>query len=258
VIQLGPDPDAGNVKVEPVRELLERVAYRPFEARWRIVIFDDADTMLEGAQSALLKTLEEPPSASIFVLITAQPDRVLITVRSRCPRVAFAPLSAGELAAHLHAAHGFTPEAAHAAAAASDGSVRAALESQTEAVVTIRNATRRMLEQVAHATGPRSRLLAAQAIVGKTQKGYGVGERESLAMHLRVLQTLLRDIGVLSTRAEGSPLANADLVKTLDGLCPAFDHARLVRAFTAVHRALDALGRNGSPKIVADWIALQI
>jgi DNA polymerase III subunit delta' len=260
VITLAPDPEAGNIKVEVVRELIDRVGYRPFEGRWRVVIIDDADTLLDSAQNALLKTLEEPPSSSVFVLVTAQPDALLVTVRSRCPQVRFAPLSAAEIAAHLQSAHAMPAREAHATAAASDGSIGIALESGTEAVTAIRDSARRLLEQLAWPAGVRGRFAAAQMIVGKTPKGFGAGERESVAMHLRVLQTMLRDIGVLSTSADSCALANADLTAVLEGLQPAFDHARLVHAFTAVHGAIDALGppRNGSPKIVADWVALQV
>jgi DNA polymerase III subunit delta' len=260
VITLAPDPEAGNIKVEVVRELLDRIGYRPFEGRWRVVIVDDADTLVDSAQNALLKTLEEPPSTSVFVLVTAQPDALLATVRSRCPQVRFAPLSAAEIAAHLQVVHGMPVPEAHAMAAAADGSIGTALEAGTEAVTAIRDGARRLLEQVARARGVRGRFAAAQMIVGKTPKGYGAGERESVATHLRVLQTMLRDIGVLSTSADGCALANADLTDVLEGLRPAFDHARLVHAFTAVHHAIDALGppRNGSPKIVADWVALQV
>jgi len=260
VMTLAPDPEAGNIKVEVVRELIDRIGYRPFEGRWRVVIIDDADTLLDSAQNALLKTLEEPPSTSVFVLVTAQPDALLATVRSRCPQVRFAPLAAAEIAAHLQVAHGMAVPEAHATAAAADGSIGTALEAGTEAVTVIRDGARRLLEQVARARGVRGRFAAAQMIVGKTPKGYGAGERESVATHLRVLQTMLRDIGVLSTSADGCALANADLTDVLEGLRPAFDHARLVHAFTAVHHAIDALGppRNGSPKIVADWVALQV
>jgi DNA polymerase III subunit delta' len=260
LILVEPDPESGNIKVDPVRAVLELVAYYPYEARRRVVIIDDADMLLQAAQNALLKTLEEPPSSSVFVLVTAHPDDLLPTVRSRCPTVRFAPLSAAEVAAHLEAVRGLDSSAAHAAAAASGGSVGAALEWGSEAVTAIRDGARQMLEQVANPRSLRGRLAAAQAIVGKTAKGFGAGERESVAMHLRVIQTLLRDMGVLSTSAEGCALANADLAAVLEGLRPAFDHARLVRAFTAVHEAIEALGptRNGSPKIVADWVALRI
>ena len=260
VIVVEPDAETGNIKVDPVRDVLERVVYRPYEGRRRVVIIDEAETLWQSAQNALLKTLEEPPSSSVFVLVTAHPDDLLPTVRSRCPAVRFAPLSSAEIAVHLRTAHGVSAEVAHAAAAAGAGSVGAALDWGTEAVTAIREGARQMLERLARSRTVRDRLAAAQAIVGKTPKGFGAGERESVAMHLRVVQTMLRDLGVLSTSAEGCALANADLAAVLTGLRPAFDHARLVHAFTAVHEAIEALGptRNGSPKIVADWVALRI
>ena len=171
VITLAPDPDAGTIKVDVVRELIDRIGYRPFEGRWRVIIVDDADTLLDSAQNALLKTLEEPPSTSVFVLVTAQPDALLATVRSRCPQLRFAPLSAAEIAAHLQAAHGMRAPEAHATAAASDGSIGTALESGTEAVTAIREGARRLLEQVARGGGVRGRFAAAQMIVGKTRRG---------------------------------------------------------------------------------------
>lgn len=260
VVLVEPDPETGNITVDRIREVLERVVYLPYEARRRVVIIDDAETLWQSAQNALLKTLEEPPSSSVFVLVTAHPDDLLPTVRSRCPVVRFAPLASAEVAAHLQAAHGLAAGVAHAAAAAGAGSVGAALAWGTEAVTAIREDARQMLERLARPRTARDRLSAAQAIVGKTPKGFGAGERESVAMHLRVLQTMLRDLGVLSTSVEGCALANADLTAVLTGLRPAFDHARLVHAFTAVHEAIEALGptRNGSPKIVADWVALRV
>src|SRR6266545_186608 len=66
--------DTGSIKIEQVRDVIDRAGYRPFEARRRVVIIDDADAMAAPAQSALLKTLEEPPSASVLALITSMPD----------------------------------------------------------------------------------------------------------------------------------------------------------------------------------------
>ena len=53
------------------------------------MIIDDADALLPEAQNALLKTLEEPPPASVFILVTSRPDVLLPTVRSRCQRLRF-------------------------------------------------------------------------------------------------------------------------------------------------------------------------
>jgi DNA polymerase-3 subunit delta' len=82
--------DTGAIKIDQIRDAVERAAYRPFEGRNRVVIVDDADTLVVAAQNALLKTLEEPPPSSIFILVTARPDVLLPTVRSRCIRLTFA------------------------------------------------------------------------------------------------------------------------------------------------------------------------
>ena len=100
VLQVGPG-DTGAIKVDQVREAIERTAYRPFEGRRRVVIIDEADALMIGAQDALLKTLEEPPPASVFVLVTSRPDVLLPTVRSRCHRLRFGRLAPAEVAAVL-------------------------------------------------------------------------------------------------------------------------------------------------------------
>jgi len=58
--------DSGTIKIEQVREVIDRSAYRPFEGRRRVVIVDEADALVIPAQHALLKTLEEPPPSSVF------------------------------------------------------------------------------------------------------------------------------------------------------------------------------------------------
>ena len=84
--------DSGSIKIEQVRDVVDRARYRPFEGRRRVVIIDEADALVAAAQNALLKTLEEPPPSSVFILVTARPDVLLPTVRSRCPQLRFRPL----------------------------------------------------------------------------------------------------------------------------------------------------------------------
>jgi hypothetical protein len=79
-----------------------------------------------------------------------------------------------------------------------------------------------------------------------------------MTRRLRALSSLLRDLGVLLSRADDRALANADLKPRLQPLLRSFDGDRAIRAFSAVDRALAALERNASPKIVADWVALQL
>jgi DNA polymerase-3 subunit delta' len=58
--------DSGTIKIDQIREIVDRSAYRPFEGRRRVVIVDGADALVAAAQNALLKTLEEPPAASVL------------------------------------------------------------------------------------------------------------------------------------------------------------------------------------------------
>ena len=76
-------------------------------------------------------------------------------------------------------------------------------------------------------------------------------------MRLDVLRSLVRDLGVIAARAS-DPLANLDLARDLQNLAPSFDLARLTRAYASIDKADAALGRNASPKIVADWVALNL
>jgi DNA polymerase-3 subunit delta' len=246
--------DTGVIRVDQVREAIERSAYRPFEGRRRVVIVDNADAAMPEAQNALLKTLEEPPPASTFILVTSRPDTLLPTVRSRCQRTRFGRLAPADVAAVLMRDHGYAEVDAHAAAALSDGSIGAALEGGTEAFVEARNAAAAMLETVAPSADPRRRLAGAAALAGARREI----DRDELARRLYAVSSMLRDIGVLLSRADERRLANADLEPTLHGLLRSFDGDRALRAFFAVDRALSALDRNASPKIVADWLAFQI
>jgi len=244
--------ETGSIKVDQIRQAVERSAYRPFEGRRRLVIVDEADAMEAAAQNALLKTLEEPPAASSFVLVTPRPDVLLPTVQSRCQRLRFGRLGPSEVAAVLRRDHGFSEADAHTAAALADGSVGLALEADTETYGDARDAAVTMLSQAAGFADPRQRLAAAKAL------GADKLDREQLGRRLRLVSSMLRDLTVLISRGDESTLANGDLKGSLQRLTRSFDGERAVRAFSAVDRALVALDRNASPKIVGDWLAFQI
>lgn len=92
-----------SISVEQMRGVEQAVALNPYEGRTRVVIIDPADALSDGAQGAFLKTLEEPPGHVVFVLITANPDRLFETIRSRCARIDFHLAPAGEIEDALQA-----------------------------------------------------------------------------------------------------------------------------------------------------------
>jgi DNA polymerase-3 subunit delta' len=248
--------ESGAIKVEHVRDVIDRAGYRPFEGRRRVVIIDEADSMVPAAQNALLKTLEEPPSASIFVLVSSIPDSLLPTVRSRCPRLRVGALPPGDIATALVRDHGYAESEARAAAADADGSIGQALSARSTDLTQAREMAQRVLQQAAGVSDPVRRLDAIKELTGRG--GAPASDRDQLAACLRAMAALLRDVGVLTTESDPAMLANADLHGALSGLATGFDRGRSTRAYVAVDLALGALERNVSPKVVADWLVLQL
>jgi DNA polymerase-3 subunit delta' len=245
----------GNIKIEPVREAIDRAQYRPFEGRRRVVIIDEADALVAHAQNALLKTLEEPTPSSVFILVSARPDMLLPTVLSRCPQLRFRQLSADDIAAALMA-RGHKEAEARAVAATADGSLSQAMQASAEEVVASRDLAQSVLREIAAPTNPAQRVATGQKLVPKPPAG--VTEREQLSGHLRALAALLRDVEVLATGADARTLANPDVRSALERLVPAYQGERGTRAYAAVDRALVALKSNANAKLVADWLVLQL
>ena len=86
-------PEKSEIRVEEVRAIEEALSFAPYEGKRKVVIVDEAEAMNASAANAFLKTLEEPPPQSIIILIASSPDRLPETIRSRCSRVNFSPLS---------------------------------------------------------------------------------------------------------------------------------------------------------------------
>ncbi len=212
--------ESGAIKIDQIRDVIDRAGYRPFEGKRRVVIIDEADALVSAAQNALLKTLEEPPSASMFILLTSAPDLLLATVRSRCVRLAFPSAGADEV----------------------DADAREVAQRALLHAVNLRDAGRRI--DAAKELHPKA---------GDT----GAAARDQLAAYLRAMASLLRDAEVLAAGSDVE-LANRDLTAVVERLAQAYVGDRGVRAFAAVDRAIEALDRNAGAKLVADWVMLQL
>jgi DNA polymerase-3 subunit delta' len=249
---IGPG-ETGSIKIEQVRAAIDAAVYRPFEGRRRVTIIEDADALVPAAQNALLKTLEEPPPSSVFILVTSRPDTLLPTVRSRCAQLRFGRLEVGEVALVLERSHGYSRSNAAAVAAVSDGSVQRALELQADDFAEARGCAEGLLRVAG--SDPRTRLEHAKTLL---QGGSSPAlEREHLGVRLQALSSVIRDLGLLASGGDARLLANADRRSVLDSLARTFGR-EVENAFAAVTRAQEALERNVSPKVVADWIAINV
>ncbi len=84
---------ASNNGVDDIRNIIDEVTYSPTQGRYRVYIIDEVHMLSTAAFNALLKTLEEPPSYAIFVLATTEPNKLPVTILSRCQRYDFGRLS---------------------------------------------------------------------------------------------------------------------------------------------------------------------
>lgn len=243
----------GSIVIEQIRHAVSQSAYRPFEGRRRVVIIRDADRVLLPAQNALLKTLEEPAETSQFILVTSRPDTLLPTVRSRTQRLSFGQLTVSEVVEVVGGAD-LDPSVVQVAAA-SGGSAGRALALVSGELVAARDAAVGVLHNVSMARDARGRMDAAKEFVGKSRAGSTA--RQDLTRRLSALTSLLRDVELLAAGST-KELANTDVVDGLKTLSRTYGGARGIKAFASVVTALDAVERNLSPKVIADWLVCQL
>ena len=257
VIELEPT-ESGSITVEQIRVVLGQVGYKPFEARRRVVIVDEADMMVAAAQNALLKTLEEPNASTQMILVTSRPGLLLDTVRSRCPQLRFSLLDVEEIIAVLAQRVEVDEVSARSAAVLAGGSAGRAIKVASGELVESRQAALGLLDVVSAAQDDRSRLNGAKYFFAS--KGKRVAPpaiRQEFRVRLGALTSLLRDIELISVGAR-VPLANADLEEPLKRLAASFSGGRSRQAFSVVDKALDAIERNVNPKVVSDWLSCQL
>ena len=99
-LQIEPE-DGKTIKIEQIRYLQEKIAEKPVTSTKKVYIIQDSDKMTREAANGLLKTLEEPPSYAILILITANESKLLATIKSRCTKIAFQSLTEEEIKTYL-------------------------------------------------------------------------------------------------------------------------------------------------------------
>lgn len=96
------EPDGNSIKIAQIREMQENVYTKPIVSNKKVFIINDSDKMTEEAQNSLLKTLEEPPEYIIIILITANENKLLNTIKSRCLKISFNNLEKNDLITYIN------------------------------------------------------------------------------------------------------------------------------------------------------------
>jgi DNA polymerase-3 subunit delta' len=209
------NPAGESIKIGQIRELQQSIAFKPFEARWRVIIMDKAELMTREAANAFLKTLEEPPPGTAIILIAATVEALPPTVLSRCQRIRFNPLSHEEIKKVL--TDYLTTEQIDVLVPLAGGSPGRAVRMDWEAVKEVRGA----LPSVFVPSFSR-RLQVAQELAHHEGRGN---------MYLEILGGWLRDLIVYQETGEEDMLLNRDLADEIKRVAPTRKIENLLQDF---------------------------
>jgi len=253
---------ASNTGVDDVRELRERVGFRPNEARYKVYVIDEVHMLSNAAFNALLKTLEEPPEHVIFVLATTEPHKILPTVLSRCQRFDFRRIPVAEIVRRLQRLaqqEGLQvePQALELIARQATGSMRDAeslldqLASYDDAEITVEQMRSALgigadetVMQIAQALG-QGDIARGLGTINAAVDG-GTDPRQfarQMVEHLRALLLLHLDSGVVP------PHASDQMLLALQEQAAAFSRRRLVRAVQLFNRAAQEAKGGWQPQL---------
>ena len=234
-------PETAAIKIEQVRTLAREIASGPFEGRARAFVVDDANTMTEQAQNALLKSLEEPAPTSHVLLVTGAPQALLPTIRSRCQVLRFGPLPAAILEQHLRDQHGLTADEARLRASLSGGSLGAALAFEADGYRAVRDLLIAGFSRLP-ALGPLERMDFAQKLE----------EAEDPMLVMTALRSILRDVAALRAGSAPESVLNRDAAEALAALARGPLGARAVALGDVTEDARTAMRQNANRLLSMD------
>ncbi len=124
---VGADNKQGNISAEEARNILQKLSLKAYEGSYKIMLIWLPELMNVTSANVLLKVLEEPPAQTLFLLVTNQPDKLLITILSRVQRVAVRAFTDEEVATHLRQHLNLDEATARRVAYLADGNLSVAL-----------------------------------------------------------------------------------------------------------------------------------
>lgn len=254
VVAVGGDPRVPTrISIEQVRQAESFLSVTPVEGDWKVVIFDGAETLSAGqaeSANALLKTLEEPPPGTLLLLLTANPDAILPTVRSRCRLLPLRPMPGAELAEYLARRRGATPERAEWLARLARGCPGWALRALDDETMLAERAEE--LGQIAEmAMAPLDRRFEYAGSLA-TQFAR---DRESVRQRLYLWQRWWRDV-LLHQQGVAEHAHNTDRGDSLAALAETADAAAVAVFLRRIQETLAALDANANPRLALECLML--
>ena len=244
-------PAGRNIKIAQIRDLIDTLTMKPYEARLRVVVISEAHLLNLSAGNALLKILEEPPDQTVLILTTTQRSDVLPTIASRCQVIRFMPLSRDQIEAELNNNHGVPHLSARVLSYMADGSMIRALELHNRRWLRHRN-------WLLSATGfdklDKIDTLPINVLFAVVEKL--LSQKAQLAISLETMMGWLRDIIVC--RYKPDHVINADLIDKLKKVSQKIPETTILKKMEVISTAQKDIEANANLRLVMELMMLRL
>ncbi len=241
-------PNGQFIRIDAIREIQEKMKFRPLEANCRVFIIDDADKMNDQAANALLKTLEEPSLSNLMILITSRPYLMPPTIISRCLHIRFSPLHSKMVMQFLIERMDVDEQKALLLAALSSGSIGRALELNSEEVIAFRAETFKLFAATKN-NEPFS-LIHFSAFLGQDKKEIGLG--------LDILNSFFRDVLIFKETKKIQMLINQDESSFIASVAERLSGEQILQNIALVEGAGEAIERNSNKSLTLESMAFKL
>lgn len=243
VFLVHPEGTSYSIKIAKIREIIYEASLKPYEAKKRVFIINDAEEMTEEAQSAFLRLLEEPPRNHIFILTISNSAGLLPTVLSRCKILKFYLLNQTQIQENLLASDVDAEKAALYSHMAM-GSLGHAVKFKEENIIARR-------DQMVNDFFLRKTAILHESVL-KEARG------EELEGSLFMLLYWYRDLLVSKFTKESGRLLNIDRSRDIASYAARFSEERLKRDLLNIMRTIGQLRQNVNPKIALFNMAIEL
>jgi len=240
------------ISIDQIRQMQHSASLPPFEGRYKVFIIDGAEKLSSGAANCLLKTLEEPASKVIFVLLSTNDNLLPATVISRCQRLELSPLATTEVEAALTSRGDMATQRAKLLARLSHGRLGWALSAALDASL-LQQRDERMQEllKITDVDYEESFAYAAALAAQFSQS------REAVQEVLNMWRDWWRDLLLVKIGCNEA-ITNVDLETTLIDSAGSYNLAQIRAFINSIQAAGEQLGQNANPQLALETLMLNI
>ncbi len=221
------------ITIGDIRTIEESLLMKPFEAKKRVVIIVDAETMRAETQNALLKVLEEPPRDTTIILTSSEPERLFSTIRSRCQQIQFKRLSEQEMFDYLKSNYNLADEEIRLICMLSRGSIK------------------RVNELVGKEKREERESFKSLVTNKDYEKLLEISNKEALDHFIQFLVLLLRDIYVVEEKGK---LLNLDSESYIRSVRKKYSNEELQEIIELLGDSIINIKRNVNPQLIANVV----